>query len=75
MTSPSFPENHQKLPSGIVTFLFTDVEDSTPLWENQPAAMKAILPRHDWILREAVESNHGQIIKTTGDGVHAVFTT
>ena len=37
--------------------------------------MKAALAKYDSILREAIESNHGQIIKTTGDGVHAVFTT
>ena len=63
------------LPSGTVTFLFTDIEGSTQLWENHPEAMKSALAKHDLILKEAVESNHGQIFKTTGDGVHAVFTT
>ncbi len=63
------------LPIGTVTFLFTDIEGSTQLWEKHPEAMKAALVKHDAILREAIESNHGQIIKTTGDGVHAVFTT
>ena len=63
-----------KLPSGTVTFLFTDIEGSTKLWEQQPEAMKAALAKHDSILKEAIESNHGHIIKTTGDGVHAVFT-
>lgn len=61
------------LPSGTVTFLFTDIEDSTPLWEKHPEAMKSMLAKHDSILKETIESNHGQIIKTTGDGVHAVF--
>jgi class 3 adenylate cyclase len=37
--------------------------------------MKTALARHDSILKAAIGSNHGQIIKTTGDGVHAVFTT
>ena len=61
------------LPTGIVTFLFTDIEGSTPLWEKHPEAMKSALAKHDSILKEAIESNHGHIIKTTGDGVHAVF--
>jgi predicted ATPase/class 3 adenylate cyclase len=63
------------LPSGTVTFLFTDIEDSTTLWEEFPEAMKSALAKHDSILKETIESNHGHIIKTTGDGVHAVFTT
>ena len=62
-----------KLPLGTVTFLFTDIEESTQLWEKHPEAMKAALAKHDSILKEAIESNHGHIIKTTGDGVHAVF--
>lgn len=63
------------LPSGTVTFLFTDIEGSTKLWEQHPEAMKSALAKHDSILKEVIESNHGHIIKTTGDGVHAVFTT
>ena len=64
-----------RLPTGTVTFLFTDIENSTPLWEKYPEVMKFILAKHDFILKEAVETNHGQIVKTTGDGVHAVFST
>jgi predicted ATPase/class 3 adenylate cyclase len=63
------------LPSGTVTFLFTDIEGSTKLWEQHPEAMKAALAKHDSILKEAIEAHHGHIIKTTGDGVHAVFST
>jgi predicted ATPase/class 3 adenylate cyclase len=63
------------LPTGTVTFLFTDIEGSTQLWEQHPEAMKPALARHDAVLREAVESNHGHVIKTTGDGCHAVFST
>ena len=63
------------LPTGTVTFLFTDIEGSTKLWEQYPEAMKPALAKHDVILKEAVESNYGQIVKTTGDGVHAVFAT
>jgi class 3 adenylate cyclase len=61
------------LPTGTVTFLFTDIEGSTHLWEKYPESMPAVLAKHDWILKEAIESNHGHIIKTTGDGAHAVF--
>ena len=63
------------LPSGTVTFLFTDIEGSTTLWEQYPEAMKSALVMHDTVLKETIETNHGQIIKTTGDGVHAVFRT
>src|SRR5688572_11215201 len=62
-----------KFPSGTVTFLFTDIEGSTQLWENHAEIMKSALAEHDTILRQAIESNHGHIIKTTGDGAHAVF--
>src|SRR5438094_9071785 len=61
------------LPAGIVTFLFTDVEGSTTLWERHPVAMQAALARHDGVLRHAIESSNGRIVKTTGDGVFAVF--
>jgi predicted ATPase/class 3 adenylate cyclase len=62
-----------ELPSGTVTFLFTDVEGSTRLWEEHPDAMKAALARHDAILRAAVEAHGGHVVKTTGDGLHGVF--
>ena len=62
------------LPVGTVTFLFTDIEGSTKLWEQNPEAMRTALARHDAILRQAVETSAGQIIKTTGDGVHAGFS-
>lgn len=63
------------LPSGTVTFLFTDIEGSTQLWEIYPESMKAALARHDELLRAAVAANHGHVIKTTGDGLHAVFAS
>jgi class 3 adenylate cyclase len=63
------------LPAGTVTFLFTDLEGSTRLWEQYPEAMRPALERHDALLRDAVESHGGVIVKTTGDGLHAVFTT
>jgi len=61
------------LPTGTVTFLFTDLEGSTRLWEQQPEAMRDALARHDEILREAVEKRDGFVVKTTGDGLHAAF--
>jgi predicted ATPase/class 3 adenylate cyclase len=59
--------------SGTVTFLFTDIEGSTRLWEEHPQAMSEALARHDTILAEAVESSGGHVVKTTGDGLFAVF--
>src|SRR5262245_8550002 len=61
------------LPSGTVTFLFTDIEGSTQRWEQHPDAMPAALARHDAILREVIAAHRGGIVKTTGDGIHAVF--
>jgi predicted ATPase/class 3 adenylate cyclase len=63
------------LPSGTVTFLFTDIEGSTKLWEQYPQAMKGALARHYAILQEAVEAHAGQVVETTGDGILAVFRT
>src|SRR6185436_14448741 len=62
-----------ELPTGTVTFLFTDLEGSTRLWQEHPEAMKPALARHDEILREAIESHDGHVVKTTGDGFHAAF--
>ncbi|HXY91424.1 MAG TPA: adenylate/guanylate cyclase domain-containing protein [Acidimicrobiia bacterium] len=64
-----------ELPSGTVTFLFTDLEGSTRLWEVHRDAMQRALARHDEILREAITTHGGQVVKGTGDGVHAVFVT
>ena len=62
-----------ELPIGTVTFLFTDIESSTQLWEKYPGQMKLALAKHDAILKESITSYHGHVIKTTGDGFHAVF--
>ena len=62
-----------ELPSGTVTFLFTDLEGSTRLWEQFGEAMQEPLACHDAILRNAVELHAGYVVKTTGDGIHAVF--
>jgi predicted ATPase/class 3 adenylate cyclase len=62
----------QALP-GVVTFLFTDIEGSTRLWEQEPERMRPALARHDAIAKAAVERHHGIIVKMAGDGVHAAF--
>jgi predicted ATPase/class 3 adenylate cyclase len=58
---------------GIATFLFTDIEGSSRLWEREPERMGAALARHDAIIRGAVERHHGTVVKMLGDGVHAHF--
>src|SRR5215217_6172992 len=57
----------------IVTFLFTDVEGSTRLWEAQPRAMSVALARHDALLHAAIESAGGTVFKTVGDAFCAAF--
>ena len=63
------------LPSGVVTFLFTDIEGSTRRWEADPEVMQAALADHDEVLRTAIEEHGGWLFKHTGDGVCAVFTS
>jgi predicted ATPase/class 3 adenylate cyclase len=63
------------MPSGTVTFLFTDIEGSTRLWEEHPDAMRPALALHDEILRDAITAHGGYVVKTTGDGAHAAFAT
>jgi predicted ATPase/class 3 adenylate cyclase len=62
-------------PRGIPTFLFTDIEDSTRLWDEHPRMMKTSLAEHDEILRNSITANDGRIVKTMGDGFFAVFAT
>jgi predicted ATPase/class 3 adenylate cyclase/Flp pilus assembly protein TadD len=65
-----------ELPHGTVTFLFTDIEGSTRLWEQQPEAMRHALARHDALLREIIEAKcGGRVFKTVGDSFYAVFAT
>src|SRR5437764_1474674 len=62
------------LPSGTVTFLFTDIEGSTARWERQPEAMAAALARHDALMRAAIREHGGHVFKTIGDAFCAAFT-
>jgi predicted ATPase/class 3 adenylate cyclase len=59
--------------SAVTTYLFTDIEGSTRLWETEPDKMRPALARHDAIVRTCVEGNRGTVVKMSGDGVHAAF--
>lgn len=61
------------LPSGTITFLFTDIEGSTRLWEQHPDEMRSALNVHETILREEIARHNGYVFKTVGDGFYAVF--
>lgn len=63
------------LPTGTITFLFTDIEGSTRRWESHTEAVRTALARHDALLREAITSHGGYVFKTVGDAFYAVFDT
>jgi predicted ATPase/class 3 adenylate cyclase len=60
-------------PSGVVTFLFSDIEGSTPMWESDEAAMVLRLRRHDEIVRKTVTSRGGYVFSTAGDSFGVAF--
>ena len=62
-------------PTGTLTFLFTDIEGSTRLWENNAPAMQAALARHDELLRWAIGERGGYVFKRVGDAFCAAFLT
>lgn len=62
-------------PSGVVTFLFTDIEGSTRRWEADGEGMRAALHTHDQVLRDAVAAHGGFLFKHTGDGICAAFAS
>src|SRR4051812_7835195 len=61
------------LPSGTVTFLFTDIVGSTSLWETQPDRMKPALADHNRALTKVFSEHFGQIFKTAGDAYYVAF--
>lgn len=61
--------------TGVVTFLFTDVEGSTRRWEADANVMRAALAAHDQVLRQAIEAHAGWLFEHTGDGVCAAFAS
>jgi class 3 adenylate cyclase len=62
------------LPTGMVTFLFTDIEGSTRLWERYPEDMPAALGRHDSIVGQAIVDHGGVVFRTVGDAFFAAFS-
>ncbi|MBC5804062.1 MAG: adenylate/guanylate cyclase domain-containing protein, partial [Candidatus Eremiobacteraeota bacterium] len=61
------------LPTGTVTFAFSDIEGSTQRWEAHPLEMRSALRRHDSLLAEAIETHGGCVFKTVGDAFCAAF--
>ncbi len=61
------------LPTGVVAFLFTDIEGSTKLWERCPDSMRTALPEHNAILEAAITNHRGVVFKTVGDAFCAAF--
>jgi predicted ATPase/class 3 adenylate cyclase len=57
-----------ELPTGLVTFLFTDVEGSTRLWESEPEAMRSALALHDALLERSIAAHAGVVVKSRGEG-------
>jgi class 3 adenylate cyclase len=62
-------------PTGTLTFLFTDIEGSTKMWERNAPAMQAALARHDGLLRRSIEERGGYVFKTVGDAFCCAFPT
>ena len=62
-------------PSGVLTFLFTDIEGSTRRWEADAEAMRVALEAHNQVLRETVGAHDGHVFNYTGDGMCAVFAS
>jgi predicted ATPase/class 3 adenylate cyclase len=62
-------------PTGTVTFLFTDIQASTPLWATMPEAMRHSLACHDALVRQATEVHSGHVSKVIGDATQAAFST
>jgi predicted ATPase/class 3 adenylate cyclase len=60
-------------PSGLVTFLFSDIVGSTALWEEEADNMAAVMARHDAVIGAAVLDRGGVVVKSTGDGLMAAF--
>ena len=63
------------LPTGTITYLFTDVEGSTPLWQQHPDEMRSVMARHDSLITSTVEANGGTVVRPRGEGdsIFAVF--
>ena len=60
-------------PTGTVTFLFTDIQGSTSMWERDAKSMQRALARHDEIMRDVVAAHGGRVFKMVGDACYAAF--
>ena len=68
MASRAEPAGSTPLPTGVATFLLTDIVGSTRVWEREPEAMGAALELHDRILRQVVAGHRGVLLKARGEG-------
>ncbi|HEV2879189.1 MAG TPA: adenylate/guanylate cyclase domain-containing protein, partial [Candidatus Eremiobacteraceae bacterium] len=76
MEPETIPEAQLRaLPTGTITFLFSDIEGSTRRWEQHLHEMKLAVARHDALMRAAIEPHRGYIFKTVGDAFCAAFPT
>lgn len=74
-SNESLSSELRALPTGTVTFLFTDIEGSTGLAQRYPEAAPALLSRHNALLHQAIESHNGYVFQIIGDAFHAAFYT
>jgi predicted ATPase/class 3 adenylate cyclase len=73
MSAVSYRGASGPLPSGTVTFVFTDIEGSTQRWERDRAAMQDAVRRHDALMRAGIAEHQGHVFKTIGDAFCAAF--
>jgi len=75
LSGEAVQQAESELPTGLITYLFTDVQGSTPLWQQYPQEMRTVMSRHDSILASAVEGNEGMVVRPRGEGdsIFAVF--
>src|SRR5512135_1123758 len=70
-----FEISQPDLPTGTVTFLYTDIEGSTALAQQFPAELPSLLARHHAILHQAIQAHNGYVFQITGDAFCAAFRT
>ena len=70
-----YDNTRELLPTGTVTFLFTDIEGSTRLAQEYPDALPDLIARHSAILQQSIEASHGYVFQIIGDAFCAAFHT
>src|SRR5215212_6065389 len=68
IAAPPAPDVQRSLPTGVVSFLLTDIEGSATLWERAPDAMSGVIERHDELIERAVGAAGGVVLKARGEG-------